>query len=201
MSARSRFPTAGDFAGDIEPEPDAALAEAPLTESGDACERNAGSPSYDDPAVLPVARVAATAVVAEPSRDRTPQESGPAGAPGGLKGPKSPKKPRPPRTRSDVANHRWGIAAGAVVALGMSLSVILAIGALFVALGAAQGSAFFSHLSDLCDALVGPLTDVFNFTGANADKKEAAVGWGLGSVGYLLLGRFLQSVLLSRFKD
>jgi uncharacterized membrane protein len=109
--------------------------------------------------------------------------------------------PRPPRTRSDVANHRWSIAAGAVFALGLWLSVILAIGALFVALDVAQGSAFFDYLSGLCDALVGPLTEVFNFTGADADKKESLVGWGLGSVGYLLLGRFLQSVLLSRVND
>ena len=85
--------------------------------------------------------------------------------------------------------------------LGLLFSVILAVGALFVALGTAQDSSFFTALSDICDALAGPLKDVFTFSGANADMKQALVGWGLGSMGYLLLGRFLQSLLLSRVKD
>ncbi len=76
--------------------------------------------------------------------------------------------------------------------------MILAIGALFIALDAGQDSSLFVHLSDLCDSLVGPLKDVFHFTGVNADKKESLVGWGLGSMGYLLVGRFLQSVLQAR---
>ena len=79
--------------------------------------------------------------------------------------------------------------------------MVLATGALFVALDAGQGGSFFANLSDACDALVGPLKGVFSFSDVNADKKEALVGWGLGSVGYLLVGRFVQSILLTRVKN
>ncbi len=254
-SERGRFPTAGDFAGDIEPE--AAPAEEPesgglTTDLGDSRESAANKPSYGDPAVLPARSFGATPVVAERTRGRTPKEPKPAKAPKALKEPKPakepkppkpakepkapkaakepkpakapkepkapkaarkpkpakaskaakpPKVPKPPKIRSDLANRRWSIAAGVAGAIGLILSVILAIGALFVALDVAQGSGFFGSLSDLCDALVGPLKDVFSFSGVNADKKKALVGWGLGSMGYLLLGRFLQSVLSSRVKD
>lgn len=112
--------------------------------------------------------------------------------------PKPIKTPKPPRLGSREAGARLSALAGVIGALGLLISVVLAVGALFIALDAAQGSAFFGHLSDLCDALAGPLKDVFTFSGANADKKEALVGWGLGSMGYLLVGRFLQSILQRR---
>lgn len=114
---------------------------------------------------------------------------------------KPPKTPRPPRVRTRDANRSWSIAAGIAGAIGLTFSVILATGALFIALDAGEGSAFFTHLSDVCDGLVGPLKDVFSFSGVNAAKKQSLVGWGLGSMGYLLLGRFVQSILMSRIKD
>lgn len=79
--------------------------------------------------------------------------------------------------------------------LGLLLSVVLAIGVLLVALDAGRDGAFFGHLSTVCDALVGPLKDIFHFSGAEAQSKQALVGWGMGSMGYLLVGRFVQSVL------
>lgn len=115
--------------------------------------------------------------------------------------PKPPKTPRPAKVRTDNANRVLSIAAGIVGAIGLLFSVILATGALLIALDVDQGGAFFAHLSDACDGLVGPLKDVFSFSGVNADKKEALVGWGLGSMGYLLVGCFVQSILMSRVKD
>ncbi|MEO6472292.1 MAG: hypothetical protein ABIR57_10160 [Aeromicrobium sp.] len=117
------------------------------------------------------------------------------------KEPKPPKTPKPPRVRSESQGAALALSAGIIGSVGLLLSVILAVGALFIALDAAQGSGFFTLLSDLCDFLVGPLKDVFHFTGLNANKKESLVGWGLGSMGYLLVGRFLQSVLQSRVKS
>jgi len=109
--------------------------------------------------------------------------------------------PKPPKERGEVSNRRWSVAANVVGLIGLLLSVILATGALVVALDAGQGSAFVSQLSSLCDGLAGPLKDVFSFSGPTAGKKQALVGWGLGSMGYLLLGRFLQSVFLGRVKE
>ena len=199
------------------------------TEAQDSPESEVPGPAYDDPAVLPVTMsFTATPAVAEPKRGRAPKtpkepkppkaakEPKPAKAPKEPKPPKAarkpkpakepkapkpPKVPKPPAVRSEVSNRRWSMGAAIAGAIGLILSVILAIGALFVALDAAQGSAFFGLLSDVCNALAGPLKDVFSFSGVNADRNAALVGWGLGSVGYLLLGKFLQSVLLSRVKD
>jgi hypothetical protein len=115
--------------------------------------------------------------------------------------PKSAGSPRPGPT--DRAGHRRGIAllAGLLGALGLICSVILAIGALLVALGAGAGNGAYDLVSSICDALVGPLRDVFSFSGVNADMKEALVAWGLGSMGYLLVGLFAQSFLRSRIDE
>lgn len=108
--------------------------------------------------------------------------------------------PKPPALRTDVRNRRLRFIAAVIGATGLMFSLILAFGALFVALGAGEQSGFFANLSDVCDALVGPLKDVFGFSGANADKKQTLVAWGLGSMGYLLLGRVVQLLVLSRIK-
>jgi hypothetical protein len=142
---------------------------------------DAGRPSYDEPAVK-----ADVEVPVRPAREKKA---------------KVPRVPKPPKTRSDIANRRLHIAAAIVGAIGLTFSLVLAFGALFVALDAGQGSGFFAHLSDLCDVLVGPSKKVFDFSGANAEKKQALVAWGVGSMGYLLIGRFAQSILLSRIKD
>lgn len=114
---------------------------------------------------------------------------------------KAARVPKPPKVRSDMSNRRLRFVAAAVGALGLLSSLILALGALILALDAGQGSGFVTHLFTVCDTLVGPLKDVFSFGGANGDKKQALVAWGLGSMGYLLVGRFIQSLLLARIKD
>ncbi len=80
--------------------------------------------------------------------------------------------------------------AGAVMAvaiglLGLVASVVLAAGALTVALGAGEGNAIYDPLSTVCNALVGPLKDAFNFSGPNAASREEFLGWGAGSLIYL----------------
>ncbi|WP_456697147.1 hypothetical protein [Aeromicrobium sp. P5_D10] len=97
---------------------------------------------------------------------------------------------------------RFGLfLAGLLGAVGLVCSVILALGALLVALGATEGNSAYDLTSSICDVLVGPLRDVFSFTGANARNKESLVAWGAGSIGYLLVGIFVQSFLRARFDD
>lgn len=208
--------TAGVLAAEIDAEQEPASVEAPTTDDDDSYEIDVDGPSYDEPAVRPATEVSVVAVapvMAEPKREklvRTPKEPKPAKAPKAPKEPKPakapkerkpPKTPKPPKARTGNSNRYWTIAAGVIGTLGLLLSVVLATGALFVALDAGQGGSFFANLSDACDALVGPLKGVFSFSDVNADKKEALVGWGLGSVGYLLVGRFVQSILLTRVKN
>lgn len=86
-------------------------------------------------------------------------------------------------------------------ALGFVFSVILAIGAFMVALNPQDDGGLFSLVSNICDALVGPLRGLFSFSGVNGESKEALVAWGLGALGYLVLGLFAQSFLRSRAED
>src|SRR5665811_691668 len=108
------------------------------------------------------------------------------------------KTPKPPRERSANRDRNWRVAAGIVGTVGLVCSVILAAGALLFALGADQGSGFVGSIADLCNFLVGPLSDLFNFSGRNAETKQALVTWGLGSMIYLLASRLVQSLLMRR---
>ncbi len=86
-------------------------------------------------------------------------------------------------------------------ALGFVFSVVLAIGAFMVALNPQDDGGLFNAVSNICDALVGPLRGLFSFSGDNGESKEALVAWGLGALGYLVLGLFAQSFLRSRSED
>ena len=77
------------------------------------------------------------------------------------------------------------VAAALVGALGLIFSVVLAVGALTVAIGAGEGNAIYDPLSTVCDALAGPLKNAFSFTGPNAASREEFLGWGAGSLIYL----------------
>jgi hypothetical protein len=59
----------------------------------------------------------------------------------------------------------------------------------------------FHKVSSVCDALVGPLRDVFSFSGVNGDSKDALVAWGLGALAYLIVGLFAQTFLRSHAED
>ncbi|MFI5427922.1 hypothetical protein [Aeromicrobium sp. UC242_57] len=103
---------------------------------------------------------------------------------------------------SSTSSRRLGLlVAGLIGAAGLLCSVVLALGALLVALGVGDDNSAFAQISSICDVLVGPLRDVFSFTGANADLKESLVAWGTGSIGYLVVGMFVQSFLRARFDD
>ncbi len=85
--------------------------------------------------------------------------------------------------------------------MGLTASLLLAIGAFMAALGTTDSNGAYDVLSSVCDVLVGPLRDVFTFSGTNAEMKEAVVAWGAGSMIYVLVGMFAQSYLRSRIDD
>jgi hypothetical protein len=95
----------------------------------------------------------------------------------------------------------FAILAVVIGALGLACSLVLAVGAFMAALGTTDSNGAYDFLSTICDALVGPLRDVFTFSGTNADMKEAVVAWGAGSMVYVLVGMFAQSYLRSRADD
>jgi hypothetical protein len=93
------------------------------------------------------------------------------------------------------------VLAVAIGVLGLVCSLILAVGAFMAALGTTDSNGAYDTLSSLCDVLVGPLRDVFSFSGTNAEMKESVISWGAGSMIYVLVGMFAQSYLRSRVDD
>jgi hypothetical protein len=89
------------------------------------------------------------------------------------------------------------IVAAIVGAVGLLCSVVLAVGALLVALSVDEGGRLYDTVSSSCDLLVGPLRDAVSFKGKNAAMKESLVVWGAGSIGYLVVSVVAQSLMRS----
>lgn len=106
--------------------------------------------------------------------------------------------PEPPKVQR--ARGRVSVAGGLRVLLtvigvvGVLGSLILASGALCAAIGVDFTATFTAGLATVCDTLAAPLQSAFSFTGDNAEQKQHLVVWGTGSLGYLIIGSFAQSV-------
>lgn len=88
-----------------------------------------------------------------------------------------------------------GLSLGSLIgALGMVLAVVLAVGALLVALGANQTEGIVGVIATICDALAGWLRGLFDLSGPNSRTTESLVAWGLGSVIYLGVGLVAQGL-------
>ena len=92
--------------------------------------------------------------------------------------------------------------ASVVWLLAVVAAIILAAGALLIALDANQDNAIVEWVLDAAHAIDGPFWKVFEFTEENArgqvvtdETKEALVNWGLAAVAYLVVGRFLDRVI------
>ena len=100
---------------------------------------------------------------------------------------------------SDAVRNRI---ASVVWLLAVLAAIILAAGALLIALDANQDNAIVEWVLDAAHAIDGPFWKVFEFTEENArgqvvtdETKEALVNWGLAAVAYLVVGRFLDRVI------
>lgn len=115
------------------------------------------------------------------------------------KTPPAPKDPNAPKV--SAARRAVSLLGVLLGVLGLICSIILAVGALLAAKGVDETGSFYETISGMCDALAGPLRDVFSFEGANAEMKESLVAWGAGSIIYLLAGLIAQTVLRSAADD
>lgn len=140
--------------------------------------------------------VTAADVVAESSGDGAPAARPEADTPS----PPAPRRPRwrrrpstrvpaPPSPRPPARTRVVTLVAGLVAAAGLLVSVVLAAGALAVAVGVDTGSGWGAQLADVCDALAGSLRGLFDFSGEQGEVRETLAAWGLGSVLALVAGR------------
>ncbi len=80
------------------------------------------------------------------------------------------------------------------------LAAILALGALLVVLrdSVNEQNSIVKLVTDIADAVSGPFSKddgIFDFSGKNAEAKNALVNWGIAAVVYLVLGRVLAGVI------
>lgn len=81
-----------------------------------------------------------------------------------------------------------------------ALAAILALGALLVVLrdNINESNSVVKLITDVADAISGPFSrddGIFDFTGKNAESKNALLNWGIAAIVYLLIGRFLSNAI------
>jgi hypothetical protein len=80
------------------------------------------------------------------------------------------------------------------------LAAVLALGAVLVVLrdNINESNSVVKLITDVADAISGPFSrddGVFDFTGKNAEAKNALLNWGIAAIVYLLIGRFLANAI------
>ncbi|MEN8708098.1 hypothetical protein BKA08_003819 [Nocardioides marinisabuli] len=93
--------------------------------------------------------------------------------------------------RAKVATALW--------AVFVLLAMVLAVGALLIAIDANRDNGLVSFVLDLADGVdLGVFSrenGIREFDGSNAETKNALFNWGLGAVAYLVVGRLVERVV------
>ena len=108
------------------------------------------------------------------------------------------KRGGPTVTRSQVRAAVNGVRerVGAIVwILTVVAAVILAAGALLIALDANPNNDLVDRVVTWAGDLDGPFSNIFTFDGDNAATKAALVNWGLAAVAWLVGGKIVSSII------
>ena len=101
-------------------------------------------------------------------------------------------------SRNAVAQVRATLAQAIWLACA-ACALVLALGALLVALDANQGNELVQFIKDAASAVDLGVFDrragVFDFRGDGADVKNALVNWGIAAVVWLVVGRILDRIV------
>jgi hypothetical protein len=106
------------------------------------------------------------------------------------------RKPRQNATQAAIRTK----AARAVRIIFTVLATILALGAILVVLRSNinEQNSIVKFITDVADAISGPFSledGIFDFTGKNAESKNALLNWGIAAIVYLLIGRVLSNAI------
>ncbi|GAB2627799.1 hypothetical protein GCM10027270_13950 [Nocardioides ginkgobilobae] len=166
--------------------------------------------------VEPAAEPAVEPVVGEPAAAAAPTAAtagAPATAGTPAKTPRPPKAAKPakpakpakaekpakaPRERADLTVWRTRVSQ-LLWTVFVLLALVLAVAALLVAIDANEDNGLVDFVLRAADAVdLGVFSrenGVREFTGDNAETKNALFNWGLGAVVYLLLGRLVERLV------
>lgn len=136
------------------------------------------------------ARAEKKAAKAEDSKDGTDKDAKSA------KGTKDPKAAKEKKPATQTVRTR---AAALIWTVAVVCALVLAVGALLVALQANQDNAAVGFVLGAADGLdLGIFSrenGIFEFDGASAEVRNALVNWGLGAVAYLVVGKVLDRLV------
>ena len=108
------------------------------------------------------------------------------------------RRERPAVSRDQVIGAVNGVrerVAALVWIVAVVFAVILAAGALLIALEANPSNDLVEQVKEWASDLDGPFSDLFTFDGDNAIKKAALVNWGLAAVAWLVGGRIVSAII------
>ncbi len=93
--------------------------------------------------------------------------------------------------------------ARAVRVVFAALAVILAAGAVLVVLrdNINEQNSIVEFVTSVADTVSGPFSKdngVFDFSGKNAESKNALLNWGIAAIVYLVIGRLLANAIAPR---
>lgn len=171
---------ASTAAADPAAEPDPVTEPDPTTGSESTEPPDSARPDSARPAAeAPAESTRSTDPVPDPARRRTRQR-------------------RPAVSRDQVMGAVNGVRerlAAIVWIVTVVFAVILAAGALLIALEANPTNDLVEQVTDWAADLDGPFNDLFTFDGDNALKKNALVNWGLAAAAWLVGGKIVSSII------
>jgi hypothetical protein len=85
--------------------------------------------------------------------------------------------------------------ARAVILVTGAIALVLILGIVLTVLEANRSNEVVQAVRDAAAFLAGPLDDLFKL---DSNKAEVAVNWGIAAAIWLVLGRFVASLLLRR---
>ncbi|MGV3563498.1 MAG: hypothetical protein ACO1ON_09460 [Nocardioides sp.] len=182
-------------------------ARAGGTSEVEPAERPAAEPVVGEPAAAaaPAAPAAVPAAAGEPAGAPLPpvapqpaDAEEPPKAEKPAKPAKAEKAPKASRERADLTVWRTRVSQLLWTAFVL-LALVLAVAALLVAIDANEDNGLVDFVLRAADAVdLGVFSrenGVREFTGDNAETKNALFNWGLGAVVYLLLGRLVERLV------
>lgn len=131
-----------------------------------------------------------------PTLDSADDEGGRTAAPPGL----PPRRPReePRKEASSAGGAKAAVSkvreilATAIFTVAVLAALVLALGAILIALKANEQNQIVASIIDIGRRVVGPFDDIFRM---DTRIKQVLVNWGIGAVVYLIVGRVAERII------